>query len=442
MSPSDVHLKKEMEKYFDRLFPICRSITGPGYQTSLDILGELLPLEKHDFPTGTQCFDWTVPDEWVIRDAYILTPDGEKIADFSESNLHVVGYSEAVDREVSLAELKKHLHTLPDLPGAIPYVTSYYSRDWGFCLAHEVFQSLLDGTYRVFIDSDLKPGKLTIGTLTIPGQTEEQILLSTYLCHPSLAVNELSGPLVTAFLYRRLKEYIERNGKLRHSVTFVVCPENIGAIAFLSKFGDQLRRTLKAGYVINCVGHGKNYTYKKSRQGNSLADRAALNVLQHLDCEYETRDFVPQGSDERMYCSPGFNFPVGLVMRTMFGEYPEYHTSKDNKELLSFDVMREVVDVYMKILLTIDGERKYCGRVQYGTPQLSKSPIPVYSAQMKCHGEFRPDAFRAQVLDLLNYSDGQHTLLDIAEKRGHLLLDLIGVAEKLAEAGYLKELDE
>ena len=442
MPASDVHLKKEMADYFDRLFPICRSITGPGYQTSLDILSELLPLEKHDFPTGTHCFDWTVPDEWVIRDAYILTPDGKKIANFSESNLHVVGYSEPVDQEVSLAELKKHLHTLPDLSDAIPYVTSYYSRDWGFCLTHEVFQSLPDGTYRAFIDSDLQPGKLTVGTLTIPGQTEEQILLSTYLCHPSLAVNELSGPLVTAFLYRRLKEYIDDNGKLKYTVTFVVCPENIGAVAFLSKFGKRLRRTLRAGYVINCVGHGKSYTYKKSRQGNSLGDRAAVNVLQHLGGEFETIDFVPQGSDERMYCSPGFNFPVGLVMRTMFGEYPEYHTSKDNKELLSFDVMAEAVDVYMKILLTINGERKYWGRVQYGTPQLSNSPIPLYSGQMKSHGVFRPDAFHTQMLDLLNYSDGQHTLLDIAEKRGHLLLDLIAVAEQLVEAGYLEILDE
>ena len=425
-------IEKQMEEYFDRLYPICRSITGEGYQYSLDIIREIIPLEKIDFPSGTECYDWTIPDEWNIRDAYITAPDGERFACFKDNNLHIVGYSEPVDKEVSLDELKKHLHTLKELPDAIPYVTSYYKRNWGFCLPYMDYKKLKKGVYRVFIDSELKPGKLTIGVLTIPGETDKEILLSTYLCHPSMAVNELSGPLVTAFLYKKLMQ----DKPYRHTIRFVYCPENIGAIAFLSKDGEHLKDKMAAGYVVNCVGHGNLYTYKKSRRGNTLADRAALNVLKHQKLPYEVVDFFPDGSDERQYCSPGFNFPVGLIMRTMYGQYKEYHTSLDNKEIISFKAMMETVNTYFEVIKTIDENVLYKCKVQCGTPQLSKSPIPFYPSKMSSN-MFNPHRNELNMLlELVNLSDGENDLLDIAEKKNFKLLDLVKLKDNLISAGY------
>ena len=428
-------IEKEMEKYFDRLFPICRSITGEGYQQSLNIIREIIPLEKIDFSSGTECYDWTIPDEWNIRDAYITGPDGEKFARFKDNNLHVMGYSIPVDKELTLAELQKHLHTLQELPDAIPYVTSYYVRNWGFCLSYKDYRKLKDGTYRVYIDSELKPGKLTIGVLTIPGETDKEILLSTYLCHPSMAVNELSGPLVTAFLYKKLLA----EKPLRHTIRFVYCPENIGAIAFLSKYGEQLKEKLVAGYVVNCVGHGSLYTYKKSRRGNALADRAALNVLKNQKLPFEVVDFFPDGSDERQYCSPGFNFPVGLIMRTMYGKYKEYHTSLDSKEIISFEAMKESLETYYNVIKTIDENKVYKSSVEYGTPQLSKSPIPLYPNTMSSN-KYNPHGSELRMLlEMINLSDGDHDLLTIAEKRNFKMLDMVGIRDRLVEAGYLDE---
>lgn len=431
-------IEAEMEEYFDRLFPICRSITGTGYQESLDIIREIIPLEKIDFPTGTACYDWTIPEEWNIRDAYIVKPEGRKIADFKKNSLHVVGYSEPTDQEVSLQELRDRLHSLPESPRAIPYVTSYYKRTWGFCIDHDTYRELREGTYHVFIDSELRPGKLTIGMLTLPGETDEELFLSTYLCHPSMAINELSGPLVTAFLYRRLKEL----GPFRHTIRFLFCPENIGAIAFLSLYGEQLKSNLKAGYVVNCVGHGEHYTYKKSRDGNTLADRTALNVLTHTGKRVDVVDFFPDGSDERQYCSPGFNLPVGLIMRTMYSRYHEYHTSLDNKDIISFSTMRETIETYAEVLLTLDRNKTYKGKVQYGTPQLSKSPVPLYDRTMDTNKYKEPTLWRRQLLNILNYSDGTKDLLYIAERGRHKMLDLVPICEKLVSAGYLQPAEQ
>jgi aminopeptidase-like protein len=432
----EMNVETEMEGYFDRLFPICRSITGRGYQQSLDIIREIIPLEKIDFSSSTECFDWTVPDEWNIQDAYIITPDGKKIARFSDSNLHVYGYSMPVNKEVSLEGLKQHLHTMKEMPDAIPYVTSYYKRNWGFCLPYNEYKNLKEGRYQVFIDSDLKPGKLTIGMTTISGTTDREILLSTYLCHPSMAVNELSGPLVTAFLYKKLI----KEKPCRHTIRFVFCPENIGSIAFLSKFGLELKEKIAAGYVINCVGHGEFYTYKRSRQGNSMADRAASNVLKHQHLPSEFIEYFPGGSDERQYCSPGFDLPMGLIMRTMYGKYDEYHTSLDNKELISFRAMQECVDTYFEAIKTIDENRTYKSTVQYGTPQLSKSPIPLYPEIMKSSKSNRRSDEVNRLLELINLSDGNHDLLTIAEKRNFKMLDLIPIKDRLIDAGYLEEI--
>ena len=433
-----VRIEKDMERYFDRLFPICRSITGEGYQESLDIIREIIPLEKIDFPSGTECYDWTVPDEWNIQNAYILTPDGEEIARFKDSNLHVVGYSVPIDKEMSLDELKKHLHFIEELPKAIPYVTSYYKRDWGFCLSYDDYRKLKEGTYRVFIDSELKPGKLTIGMLTIPGKTDREILLSTYLCHPSMAVNELSGPLVTAFLYKRL--ILEK--QFEHTIRFLFCPETIGAMAFLSKFGTHLMEKLVAGYVVHCLGHGNVYTYKKSRLGTSLADRAALNVLANQDILFKHVEFNTLGSDERQYCSPGFNLPVGSIMRTMWGEYDEYHTSLDNKNIISFKAMKESVSTYFDVIRTIDKNNTYMSAVQYGTPQLSKSPVSIYPNTMNVSKFKMLNNQNQMLLEIINLSDGNNDLLAIAEKRGFKMLDLIEIAKKLIVAGYLKRMNQ
>jgi len=432
------NIEQEMERYFDRLFPICRSITGDGYQKSLDIIRETIPLEKIDFPSGTECYDWTVPDEWNIRDAYIVTPDGEKICNFKDSNLHVVGYSTPVDEHVTLDELKIHLHTIEELPDAIPYVTSYYKRNWGFCIQYNEYRKLKEGKYRAYIDSDLKPGKLTVGSLTIPGETDREILLSTYLCHPSMAVNELSGPLVAAFLYKKVIE----EKPFQHTIRFIFCPETIGAMAFLSKFGVHLMDKLVAGYVINCVGLGDIYTYKESRSGKSLADRAAINVLKNQDTPFKRVEFNTIGSDERQYCSPGFNLPVGLIMRTMYGEYDEYHTSLDNKNIISFKAIEETVSTYFDVIRTIDNNHVYMSTVQYGTPQLSKSSVPIYPKTMTFN-KFKPfkDVHR-MLLEIVNLSDGNHDLLAIAEKRDFKMLDLIEVAERLIETGYLKRIDQ
>ena len=426
-------IEKEMESYFDQLFPICRSITGPGYRKSLEIISQIIPLDIIEFPSGTQCYDWTIPDEWDIREAYIITPRGEKIAQFSKNNLHVVGYSVPVDKELSLGELKKHLYYIESLPNAIPYVTSYYERNWGFCLPYMEYKNLQEGTYKVYIDSDLKPGNLTLGMVEIPGETGKEILISTYLCHPSMAVNELSGPLVAAFLYRNLIS----GENLRHTVRFVYCPENIGSIAFLSKYGEFLRNRLVAGYVVNCVGHGDSYTLKQSRDGNTVADRIAKNVLEHQNRPYTTIGFFPDGSDERQYCSPGFNFPVALIMRTMYGKYEEYHTSLDNKDLISFEVMKECVNTYANVIRSIDANREYLGRVQCGTPQLSKNKKSLYRSVMDRNSFSSNDNQTRMMLDILNYSDGKHDLLDIAEKCGYSLLELKQVADLLETNDYL-----
>jgi aminopeptidase-like protein len=435
---TDLKTEEELEKYFDRLFPICRSITGSGFQESLDILREIIPLEKIDFSSGTDCYDWTIPDEWNVRDAYIITPAGEKIAMFKENNLHVVGYSSPVDKKISLAELKEHLHTLEDLPDAIPYVTSYYKRRWGFCIPFNIYKSLSEGIYKVHIDSDLKPGKLTVGNLTIPGETEQEILLNSFLCHPSMAVNELSGPLLLAFLYQKLKA----QGPFKHTIRFVLCAENIGTIAFLSLFGDYLIKHLDAGLVINCVGHGDLYTYKYSRQGNSLVDRASMNVLKHQKKPVDEVRYYAGGSDERQYCSPGFNLPVGLIMRTMYGKYREYHTSLDNKALISFKAIRETIDLYFDVIKTIDENRKYIARVQKGTPQFSKSPISLYPSTMNANFYNQHDEFLLMMLELANLSDGEHDLLAIAEKRNLKMIDMLEAKDLLVKAGYLKEMEE
>lgn len=423
--------RKLIESYFDRLWPICRSLTGDGVRESLKILSEIVPLQMHEVPSGTNVFDWTVPDEWNISEAYIITPDGKKICDFKQNNLHVVSYSEPVDRKMSFEELDKHLHSLPGQPDAVPYLTSYYKRTWGFCISHRDREALpREGQYTVCISSSLKKGSLTYADCILKGETEREIFISTYVCHPSMANNELSGPLVAAFLYRELAALPKR----RFTYRFVFIPETIGAIAYLAKFGEAMRPNIEAGYVVTCIGDNGAFTYKRSKDATRNVDRIAEHVLRYSEEAYSVIDFAIGGSDERQYCSPGFNFPVGSLMRTMYQRFPEYHTSLDNKSFISFDAMAGSVEMYLQICRTHELNRKYLGTVLHGEPQLGKRNLYPQTGGQKTRAEQL-----SMMLHLLTWVDGTKDLVEIAERFGKNALSFEPVIQQLNEAGLLKQ---
>ena len=420
-------LKRRLEACFDRLWPICRSITGPGYRESMDIIAELMPTERLRFETGRKVFDWTVPNEWVVRDAYLIDPDGVRRAEFKVNNLHLLGYSAPFAGTLSLDELRPHLYSLPDQPNAIPYLTSYYEERWGFCLTHEELQSLPQGRYQVVVDTQLKPGHVEVGEAVLPGETQEEVFFSSYLCHPSLANNELSGPLVMAFLYERLVGLPAR----RYTYRFAITPETLGAICYLSERGRHLKEHVVAGYQITCVGDAGNFTYKMSRRGNTLADRAAMLVLRDLD--HEIIPFDPyEGSDERQYCSPGFDLPFGSLMRSRYLHYPEYHTSLDNKDFIDFGAMIDSIDAYAAIAAALEGNVTWCNTVQYGEPQLG--PRGLYSSL----GGVKDVEERGRAMMwLLNLADGTRDLFAIAERSGQDVALLTSLAEELSAKGLL-----
>lgn len=419
----------DLEQVFDDLWPICRSLTGDGVRESLDIIEKWMPLQRTSVKSGTQVYDWTVPKEWNINDAYIITPEGEKIAQFKENNLHVMNYSVPVNKKVSFSELKEHLYTLKNQPDAIPYVTSYYKEKWGFCISENQLSKLSkEGEYEVFIDSTLADGELIYAEGVLKGSSEKEVLISTYICHPSMANNELSGPLAALFLYRRLLQTPNR----RLTYRFLFAPETIGVIAFLSKSGEALKKNLEAGYVLTCCGDRGDLTFKESKQVNSKADEMAKHILEVNNKKYSVVPFAVGGSDERQYCSPGFNLPVGSLMRTPYQKYKEYHTSLDNKEFLSFEHLQEVIDCYEMICTGLDMNVAYKGVVQHCEPQLGKRGLYPDSAQ--------PEDSRIllhRLLHLLSYADGQTDLLTIAKLRNESILDFQETLRKCLDADTL-----
>ena len=423
--------KEVIESYFDRLWPLPRSITGEGVRKTHDILSELLPLEREEIPSGTSVLDWSVPKEWVVQDAYVISPSGERLLDVHRNNLHLMGYSVPFRGKLSRKELDAHLYSITELPEAIPYVTSYYRPRWGFCLSDNERRQLPQGTYEVVVDTELINGSMTVSDSVLPGKSKDEVLISTYTCHPSMANNELSGPLVTAFLYQRLAALKER----RFTYRFVFLPETIGAIAYLDQWGEHFKQHLQAGFVLTCIGDSEPLSLKMSRRGNSIADRAAAYYLLHENGNGTPRiiDFFPSGSDERQYCSPGFNLPVASLFRSQYTTYPEYHTSLDNKEFISFDHIIQSIEACYEICRIIDCNVVYINRVMHGEPCLSKRNL------LETIGAKRTvDDFYRCAQWILNYSNGDSDLLAIAERSGEDFWFCNDVARSLTNEGLLE----
>ena len=446
---------KNMHDLMVELFPICRSITGNGVRDSLQILQNHIQLDISEIPSGTEVFDWTIPREWNIRDAFIKNSKGEKIVDFQKSNLHVLNYSIPIHAKLSLQELLPHLHSLPEQPNVIPYRTSYYKENWGFCICHNQLINLEDDEYEVVIDSTLENGSLTCAEFLIPGESEDEVLFSCYTCHPSMCNDNLSGVVLFTFLAKYLKQI-----KLKYSYRFLFVPETIGVITWLSQNESNVKK-IKHGLVAYCVGDPGNSSYKKSRKGNAEIDQVVIEVLQNSGDEYNVVDFFPTGSDERQFCSPGFNLPVGALVRTFAPDFSQYHTSADDTEFVKAEYLADTFSKYVKVISKLEenfgkfnssnekefkknpskkNDRKFVNLNPKCEPQLGKrklyhdigSQIPSQGGK-KIINQFA-------LLWVLNYSDGFHYLSDIAKLSGYDFTDIENAANALLESNLLKEL--
>lgn len=417
---------RRMHELVERLYPLCRSITGDGVRETLAVLGESLDLDVHEVPTGTQVLDWTVPQEWNVRDAYVADATGTRLIDFQALNLHLVGYSVPVHEWMSFEELRPHLHTLPEQPDLVPYRTSYYSPAWGFCLSEKALQALPAGPYEVVIDSSLTDGHLTYAEHVVRGQVSDEVIITCHVCHPSLANDNLAGVAVAVELAARLRNPW-------YTYRFVFAPGTIGAITWLARNFASIER-VKHGVVLACAGDSGPLTYKKSRRGDAEIDQVVQHVLETSGRAHSIVEFSPYGYDERQFCSPGFNLGVGSLTRTPYAGYPEYHTSGDNPGFVSPDAMTDTLETLWEVVGVLDRNRTYVNQSPYGEPQLGRRGL--YESLGG-----RSDTKQAQLamLWVLNLSDGEHSLLDVARRSGLPFTTIADAARALHDAGLVKE---
>jgi len=417
---------QEIYNLIKQLFPICRSITGDGVRETLKIIQKHIPIRIHEIPTATKVFDWEIPNEWNIKEAYVKDENGKRIIDFKKNNLHIVGYSIPVNKVVSLSELQEHLYSLPDQPEAIPYVTSYYEERWGFCIAHKDREQFKEGQYKVFIDSELKEGSLTYAELIVPGKSEREVFFSTYVCHPSMASNELSGPAIATFL---IKWILSKPRRYTYRIVFI--PETIGSIAYLSKNLKSMKENIIAGFNLSCLGDNNAYSYIPTRNGDTYADKVALNILSFKHPDFIKYSFLDRGSDERQYNAPGVDLPVCCVMRSKYESYPEYHTSLDDLCFVSSQSLAGSYDILKESLILIERDRKY-KISSLGEPQLGKRGLyPTISAKSSAN-EVR------KMMNFLAYADGENDLIDISNKINVPVWELYPIVKKLKQADLLK----
>jgi aminopeptidase-like protein len=420
---------REAHRLIAELYPICRSISGNGVRETLDRIGQHIPLTIREVASGTQVFDWTVPQEWNIRDAYVKNSKGERVIDFQKSNLHVMSYSVPVRQTMSLEDLRKHLHTLPEHPDWIPYRTSYYSPNWGFCLSHHQFMDLKDEDYEVCIDSSLENGHLTYGECYLPGKTTDEVLISSHVCHPSLCNDNLSGIAVAVWAAKELT-----TTSRRYSYRFLFAPATIGPVTWLAANEHQTER-IKHGLILACIGDPGKTTYKKSRRGDAEVDRTVAHVLKHSGQDYEITEFSPWGYDERQYCSPGFNLPIGCLMRTPNGCFPEYHSSADNLEFVRPESLEDSFNKCMSIINVLENNRAYLNQNPKCEPQLGKRGL-----YRKMGGQAQAEDSELAMLWVLNLSDGDQSLLDIAERSGLRFSTILQAAHLLLQHHLLEVL--
>jgi aminopeptidase-like protein len=412
-----------------RLHPFCRSLTGDGVRETLKVLAETIPLAQHEVPSGSKIFDWTVPQEWNVRDAYIKDSSGRRVVDFRQSNLHVMGYSVPVHARMSLEELRPKLHSLPDHPDWIPFRTAYFKRDWAFSLSHRQLLGLQPGEYEVCIDSSLTDGSLTYGELYLPGETTDEILISTHVCHPSLCNDNLSGVTVATFLAQLLQ-----GASHRYSYRFVFVPSQLGSLAWLSRNEPNLAH-IKHGLVLVALGDPGKFTYKRTRHGAAAIDRAVEHTLIHSSRAHEVLDFWPHGNDERQYSSPGFNLPVGSLMRTPCGTFEQYHTSADNLEFVRPEALGQSLQWCLEILSVLEDDRTYLNLNPKGEPMLGRRGLYRTTGERDGGGKVK----ELPILWVLNQSDGQHSLLDIAERARLPFADIRDAADALLRCELLQE---
>jgi aminopeptidase-like protein len=428
----DPGIFEEMHRWARDLFPICRSITGNGVRQTLQYFRTILPqLTIHEVPSGTRAFDWVVPPEWNIRDAYVADESGRRVIDFKAHNLHVVGYSEPVDTSLTLDELQPYLYSKPEQPDAIPYVVSYYKRRWGFCLRHKDRLALRPGRYHAVVDSTISPGHLTYGELLIPGASENEVLLSSYVCHPSMANNELSGPVVLAALARWLA-----SEPRELSYRIVLIPETIGSLVYLSRNLDVLKQRTIAGYVLSCVGDDRTYSLLCSRLGTTLTDRLTRHALHHHAGTYDEYSYLwpNRGSDERNYCSPGVDLPVVSVMRSKYGTFPEYHTSLDDLDLVTPSGLGGALELLAKCMIVLDGNARY-RMTCLGEPQLG--PRGLYPTVNKPGTGYETEL--TNMMNVIAYCDGNHSVLDIAERIGVPAWECLPIIARLRQEGLVEK---